>query len=63
GIVVSEAGGEVQVMDPERYEVHRVSKPAGLELEGEIVTLILTDEGAFIAPPREGKSGLKSRGA
>ncbi len=53
GTIISEAAGEVQVMDSDGYRVRMVVKPAGLELEGEEVTLIITQKGDYIAPPRK----------
>lgn len=51
GTLIADTGEEVQVMDGRDYRVRHVKKPPDLELEGEEVTLILTEEGDFIAPP------------
>ncbi len=53
GIVVSQTDGDIEVVDPETYEVRRVPKPKGLDLKDERVALVITDDEAFIAPLME----------
>jgi nonsense-mediated mRNA decay protein 3 len=55
GIVVSESDDEIQVMEPESYEVRVLSRPPGLEIEDGKVRLIVTDLGTFVAGPLRGR--------
>jgi nonsense-mediated mRNA decay protein 3 len=55
GIVVSEDAEEVQVMDPDSYEVQALPRPPGLEVKEGKVTLVVTDSGTFIVPTEGGE--------
>ncbi len=53
GSIISQDETEVQVLDEEGFRVRNVTRPPGLSLEGEEVTLIVTERGDFLAPPRQ----------
>ncbi|MEE9601564.1 MAG: NMD3-related protein [Thermoplasmata archaeon] len=63
GVLISGTEEEMQVMDSEGYDVHRVTRPPSLELEGDEVTLVITSKGVFIAPPQDvgRRAGSRSR--